>query len=169
MSAADKAPKQETASPALIGSSDLLAQRIGFTCYPRGSREEKRIRDAIHRARVDRPMRKSRIKLSECEAAYLYKCEPRPRYLMAKGQFAGVGTIRGECLMAMARIAQPLDAPCFRLDRTLCYAEILLLRLVRRLRSFFGFSCTNEQRSHAGPVTPQYETDAPPALVAASR
>jgi hypothetical protein len=132
-----------------VGSSVLLADRIGFTFYPRGSREETRIRDEIHRLRVQRQISESRLALSECEAERLCKCMPRQRYLMAKAQMAQVGSVRACYLTTMARIAQQWDGLCFRLNRTLCIGAILLLRLGRRLQSFLRLGGSYKRDIHA--------------------
>src|SRR5437867_9492515 len=88
---AEPNPKAELECNPALAPAPLLGQRLGFIVYPQGSPEEKRIRDAIHQAKVARLISTSHIGLSESEAALLCKRERHPRYLMAKAQMTPTG------------------------------------------------------------------------------
>jgi hypothetical protein len=132
---------------AAVGCSALL-DRVGFMVYPHGSREEKRIRDEIHRRTVAWLISTSRINLSQFEAEAL--C----RYTTARPQLWSVGVThlgagrRPVCQELRARIAWRLDTLYSRLYRIGCTGVILLHRVWRRLESFWRRSSWCVERSN---------------------
>ena len=135
---------KQNAKDAAVGSSDVLGRR-GFALIPRGSLEEKRIRDEMRRLRVVRDS--SQLGFSESESDFLYGCSRIGRTYRAKARLTPDGGIQLIGLFQWATIIQHKDILLTRLYRTLCIQYIRCLRPLRRLKLFLlGISYKRDSR-----------------------
>src|SRR2546421_4047359 len=118
-----------------VGSSDWLG-RAAFSVIARpGSTQYEKIRDEMRRLRVQRDA--CLRGLSEAESDFLYKHSPRRRIEWERSVPGRDGATPVWRPTPMARITSLWDDLRCSLGRIGCTSVILLLRLLRRLQSFW--------------------------------